>query len=602
MRIRESIVFRGPSHWSTQPTIELRLELQGRTVQDVSKLASLIDRLQAAAGPKLKPLPLCVDGVQISLPIEFEEEALTRECIKASLRLLNESDWREVDITTFEERRLVDMADDLRLGPSSRAILDAATARGISFHRMNRGSLVQLGEGVHQRRIWTAETDATSAIAEAIASDKQLTRSILESIGVNVPLGCLVADAEEAWVVAQQIGLPVVVKPCNANHARGVSLELNDREAILAAYDCAKVQGETDQIMVEQFIVGDHHRLLVVGGRMVAASRGQREFVVGNGRLSITELVAELNEDPRRGENYTDQLDIVHLSEAAAIVLAKQGFDFHSVPTAGERVLIKHVGDLIEDCTDIVHPTTAETAVLAARAVGLDVAGLDVVVTDISKPLADQRGGIVEVNAGPSLSSHVSPLRGKPRPVGDAIIEMLFPGRAASAIPIIVVLSQTGETQLARQLFQSQLNAKNHFAMLSRTRIMVNGKSLPSSGDSHRDVRGILGHPFVEGIVLELSFNELLAHGFPCKHSECVIVDSRSSQQSSVFAGGVEQRFRQVFLAINNLNRDNGQVIVLADSRDSVIGGIESLDSLRDRVSQVDGDDAVYEIVRTILN
>ncbi len=601
MRIRESIVFRGPSHWSMHPTIELKLDLDGRTANDVVRLASFIQRLQTASGLKLECLPASINGDQVSLPVEFEEEALTRECIKASLRLLDESGWRDVDLTTFEERRLVDLADDVRLGPSSRAILDAATARGISFHRLNSGSLVQLGEGVYQRRIWTAETDATSAIAEAIASDKQLTRSILESIGVNVPLGSLVADAEEAWNVALQIGLPVVVKPCNANHARGVSLELNDRDAILAAYECAKVVGETDKIMVEQFIVGDHHRLLVVGGRMVAASRGQREFVVGDGRQTITELVAELNSDPRRGENYTDALDIVNLSEAALIVLAKQGFDFHSVPAAGERVLIKHVGDLIEDCTDIVHPTTAETAVLAAKAVGLDVAGLDIVVSDISKPLADQRGGIVEVNAGPSLSSHVSPLRGKPRPVGDAIIEMLFPGQAPSAIPILVVLSPTGETKLASKLFQSQISEKKRYAMLSRTRILVDGKSLPSSSDLHRDVRGILGHPFVEGIVLELSFSELLRRGFPCKHAECVVVDSRSSQQSSAFTVGAEQSFRQVFHSIQNLIRDGDTLTVLNDKKDMTIKVLESLDELRNRVRVSDSEDFVLEIAKTSL-
>ncbi len=162
---------------------------------------------------------------------------------------------------------------------------------------------------------------------------------------------------------------------------------------------------------------------------MVAASRGQREFVIGDGARTISELVAEVNRDPRRGENYTDPLGVIPLDDAAAIVLAKQGFDFQSIPADGTRVLIKHVGDLIEDCTDMVHPTTAEAAVLAAKAVGLDVAGLDLVASDISKPLSTQRGGIVEVNAGPSLTPHVAPLRGQPRPVGQAIIEMLFPIR-----------------------------------------------------------------------------------------------------------------------------------------------------------------------------
>ncbi len=428
MRIVETTVFRGPSYWSSKPVIQLKLATEADSPERIEAFAELIDRLQRVTGLALERPPLEHDdrAQLVHLAVEYEEEALTRECINTAFRLLEENGGRMPELTTFEERRLVDMADDVRLGPSSRAILDAATARGIPFHRLSRGSLVQLGEGRQQRRIWTAETDATSAIAEAIASDKQLTRTLLETIGVNVPLGGLVSDAEDAWRVAQLIGLPVAVKPCNANHARGVSLDLRDRDSILAAYEWAKVDGETDKVMVEQFILGDHHRLLVVGDKMVAASRGQREYVVGDGKRTIRELVTEVNQDPRRGENYTDLLGIIPLDDAAAIVLSKQRHHFDSIPAVGEQVLVKHVGDLIEDCTSVVHPSTAATAVLAAKAVGLDIAGLDVVAGDISKPLGAQRGGIVEVNAGPSLAPHVSPLRGRPQPLAKRSLRCFF--------------------------------------------------------------------------------------------------------------------------------------------------------------------------------
>jgi cyanophycin synthetase len=601
MRIMESIVFRGPNHWSARSTIELRLDLGGRKENDVQKLSALIHRLQTISGLKLEMLSHFIEGDHASLPVEFEEEALTRECITAALRLLDESSWRDVDLTTFEERRLVDLADDIRLGPSSRAILDAAIAKNIPFYRLNRGSLVQLGEGVHQRRIWTAETDATSAIAEAIASDKQLTRSILESIGVNVPLGSLVANAEEAWEVALQIGLPVVVKPCNANHARGVSLELNDRDAVLAAYDWAKTAGETDQIMVEQFIVGDHHRLLVVGGRMVAASRGQREYVVGDGSHSISELVAEVNRDPRRGLNYTDPLGVIPLNDAAAIVLGKQGFDFQSVPSHGTRVLVKHVGDLIEDCTDMVHPTTAETAVLAATAVGLDVAGLDLVASDISKPLSVQRGGIVEVNAGPSLSPHVAPLRGQPRPVGQAIIEMLFPDNKTSTIPILIAISSTEEWSYTGEMFQRLIRDKKRLARISRNCISVDGKSLPSTSSFHRDVRGILGHPFLEGLVIELSIDDLLRRGFPCAHAEGVVLDLRTKQAGKPIAADHSQRTRRVFQAIRNLLTLHGQVFVIDGDSTVKMEGLDILQTLGDRVTWVDQEKAIEESLKKIF-
>lgn len=389
------------------------------------------------------PSERIADSTELMRPIaaiEMEEELLSRRAFDAARELIEAVALQKEFSVAAKFRELFDYADDVRLGPSSRAILDAATEREIPYYRMTSGSLCQLGEGRLQRRIWTAETDATSAIAESIASDKDLTKRLLRNVGVPIPLGRMVSSPEDAWAAAQEVGFPVVVKPRNANHQRGISIELTKQDEIMRAYHWAIEDGQTQDVMVEQFARGHHHRLLVVGDRMVAASRGRTDSVTGDGIHTVEQLIDALNQDPRRGEAYTDPLSIIKLVAATHIELAKQGLTAASIPEPGRIVLVQRTGDLTTDCTEVVHPDTARQAVLAARVIGLDIAGLDVLAEDIARPLSQQRGAVVEVNAGPSLSPHVAPLFGQPRPVGRAIIEMLFPTDRPSRIPITCVV------------------------------------------------------------------------------------------------------------------------------------------------------------------
>jgi cyanophycin synthetase len=310
----------------------------------------------------------------------------------------------------------------------------AATERGIPHIRLNDGNLVQLGYGAKQRRIWTAETDLTSAIAEGIAHDKDLTKSLLATCGVPVPEGQIVATAAEAWEAAQDIGLPVVVKPSDGNHGRGVSLELSTQHEVEAAFKVAEPHGS--EVMVERFVRGHEHRLLVVGGRVVAAARGDVASVVGDGVMTLTQLVdAQLNTDPRRGLEEDFPLSRIQMDQDEAVVLElqRQGLSPEAVPAAGRTVLIQRNGNVAIDCTDDVHPEVAHIVSLAARVVGLDIAGIDVVAQDISRPLHAQGGAIVEVNAGPGLLMHLKPAEGSPRPVGRAICEHLFPESTGAA-------------------------------------------------------------------------------------------------------------------------------------------------------------------------
>lgn len=350
-------------------------------------------------------------------------------------------------------RRLHEMADRKMLGPSTACIVDAADskARRIPHIRLNDGNLVQLGYGAKSRRIWTAETDSTSAIAESIACDKDLTKTLLAACGVPIPEGRMVDSPADAWDAAQDIGLPVVVKPDNGNHGRGVSLELMTREEVEAAFPIADAEGSG--VMVERHVRGEEHRLLVVNGQLVAAARGESIFIVGDGRATVRELIdSQLNTDPRRGEAEEFPLETIVLEREPGILLLleRQQMTPDAVPADGQKVLIQRTGTYATDVTDEIHPDTARTACLAAKVVGLDIAGIDLVCEDVSHPLADQGGAIVEVNAGPSLLMHLKPAAGQPRPVGEAIVDHLFPGGDSGRIPVIGITGSRDSTAVAQ--------------------------------------------------------------------------------------------------------------------------------------------------------
>lgn len=350
---------------------------------------------------------------------------------------------------------LKDLAEDRLLGPSTGSIVNAAMERKIPTMRLAENNLVQLGYGSKQRRIWTAETDQTSAIAETISRDKDLTKSLLKACGVPVPEGCVVETADDAWEAAQDIGLPVVVKPSDGNHGRGVFTNMLTEQEVRTAFAVAVDEGSS--VIVERFIPGNEHRLLVVGGKMVAAARGDFAFVKGDGQSTIEQLIeTQINSSPSRGPAEENTLNFVRIDSAVRLELERQGFNAQSVPDAGRDVLIQRNGNVSIDATDDVHPDVAETVALAARVVGLDVAGIDLVCEDISKPLSGQRGAIVEVNAGPGLLMHLRPSAGTPRPVGNAIVDYLFPPGEDFNLPIIGIAGSRGKTLVA-QLIASLL-------------------------------------------------------------------------------------------------------------------------------------------------
>ena len=410
---------------------------------------------------------------------------------------------------------LRDMVDDLCIGPSTGCIVDAATERGIPSIRLNEGNLVQLGHGARQHRIWTAETDQTSAIAETISRDKDLTKSLLSACGVPVPEGRVVDSPADAWEAAEDIGVPVVVKPSDGNHGRGVSTELMTQAEVETAYHLADAEGS--EVIVERYVRGNEHRLLVVGGKLAAAARGEQAWVTGDGKLTISELIdAQLNSDPRRGEAEEFPLDIIHLPSNAVIRadVERQGYNGDSIPVAGKKVLIVRTGNVANDVTDLVHPDIAAMAELAARIIGLDIAGVDLVAEDISKPLHVQDAAIVEINAGPGLLMHLKPATGQPRPVGKAIVDSLFKAEDNGRIPIVGICGTTGKTQVA-QLVASLLRLSGqHIGLACSAGLSFDNRVLDTRDcATWTAAQKVLLNRNVEAAVIENSIATILNEG-----------------------------------------------------------------------------------------
>jgi cyanophycin synthetase len=421
---------------------------------------------------------------------------------------------------------LTDMVESLCLGPSTANIVDAASVRKIPSIRLTDGNLVQLGHGASQRRIWTAETEQTSAIAEGIASDKDLTKSLLASCGVPVPAGELVTSAEAAWEAAQDIGVPVVVKPYDGNHGRGVSLNLMTEADVTAAYALAARKGESQSVIVERFVAGDEHRLLVVGKRLVAAAAGESLWVTGDGKSNVIELCdAQINRvDPRRGTTEDAPLNVITPHETAEIILElqRQNMDAYSIPLDGQKVLIQPNGNVSTDVTDKVHPQVAAMATLAARVVGLDIAGIDIVTSDITRPLHETGGAIIEVNASPGLLAHLKPAVGEPRNVGEAIVDYLFAPEEGGRMPIVGIAGKHGTTMAARLIaWLLQISGKK-VGLTCNDGLFVNGRLLPRDGFSDWETgERLLLNKNVEAAVFESSPRMILSEGLA--YDKCAV-------------------------------------------------------------------------------
>ena len=403
------------------------------------------------------------------------------------------------------------------LGPSTMSLVKAAEDRNIPWLRLNEQSLVQLGHGKYQQRIQATVTGKTSHIAVELASDKEETNKILGSLGLPVPRQELVQSEGAARRAARKIGFPVVTKPYNGNHGRGISIRLTSDEEVVEGF--LKAQEISRSVIVETYLEGDDHRLLVVNGELVAATRRTPGHVVGDGTHTIRELVEIVNQDPRRGIGHEKVLTRIELDAQADMMMTRVEVTADSVPEAGRAIYLRSTANLstggtATDVTDIIHPDNREMAVRAIKAIGLDVGGVDFLSTNIAESYKTIGGGICEVNAAPGFRMHVAPSEGKPRDAAGPVIDMLFPQGTPSRVPIAAITGTNGKTTTSRMLAHIAKMAAFTPGLTTTDGVYIDGQRTVE-GDMTGPVsaRMVLADPQIDFAVLETARGGLLRAG-----------------------------------------------------------------------------------------
>ena len=403
------------------------------------------------------------------------------------------------------------------LGPSTASLVRAAEARGIPWLRLNDQSLVQLGHGRYQQRIQATVTGRTPHIAVELASDKEETNKILATLGLPVPRQELVQSEGQAVRAARRIGYPVVTKPYNGNHGRGISIRLTTEQEVAAGFAVAREHSRS--VIVETFLEGDDHRLLVVNGQLVAATRRTPGHVVGDGLHTVAQLVDVVNQDPRRGVGHEKVLTRLELDAQASMMLERAGLTAESVPEAGRVVYLRSTANLstggtATDVTDVIHPDNREMAERAVRAIGLDVGGVDFLSKDITETYRRIGGGICEVNAAPGFRMHVAPSEGTPRDVAGPVIDMLFPPGAASRVPIAAVTGTNGKTTTARMLAHVTKMAGYTPGLTTTDGVYIDGhRTVQGDMTGPVSARMVLADPQIDIAVLETARGGLVRAG-----------------------------------------------------------------------------------------
>jgi cyanophycin synthetase len=465
--------------------------------------------------------------------VEYSEEAVGRLAMQLAHNLIDAAMADTPFDLTGALAELRDLDEDVRLGPSTGAIVAAAVARDIPIRRLTEGSMVMFGWGSRQRRIQAAEMDTTSAIGEAVAQDKELTKKLLHAAGVPVPIGRTAEDAEDAWLAAQEIGLPVVIKPKDGNQGKGVTVNIMTKEHLTKAFHTAREF--RDDIMVERYLPGHDFRLLVIGNKLVAAARRDPPQVVGDGKHTVRELVELVNADPRRGSGHSTSLTKIRFDDIALARLALQDLDADSIPDKGQRVILRNnanlsTGGTATDVTDDVHPEVAARAVEAAQMIGLDICGVDVVCDDVLQPIENQRGGVVEVNAAPGLRMHISPSYGKGRAVGEAIVNTMFAPGDNGRIPVVAVTGTNGKTTTVRLIAHLLTASGLRTGMTNTDGVYIEGRQTDSGDCSGpRSARNVLLHPDVDAAVFETARGGVLREGLAFDRCQVAVVTNIGS-------------------------------------------------------------------------
>ncbi len=574
LKIIETRVYRGPNYWNYEPAIKLVVDLgvlehfptntitgftegllqmlpdvglhscgtgrvggfadrlaEGTWVGHVAEHIAL--QLQREAGTEVGRGKTRGTGEpgQYHVVYSYAEESVGVAAGQLAVRLVNHLVKAERDFDFVAElERLILLAERAALGPSTQAILDEAALRDIPYIRLNEQSLVQLGHGVHQQRIRATMTSLTGSLGVDIASDKKLTNRLLAATGVPVPRSEVVRDADGAVAAAGRIGYPVAMKPLDGNHGRGVMLNLTDPDAVRGAYPVAREQSRGGAVVVETYLVGNDYRCLVIGGVLRAVAQRVPAHIDGDGKHTVTELVEVTNADPRRGIGHEKVLTRIKIDDESIAYAREQGFELADVPPRGQRVYLKRTGNMSTggisiDRTEEAHPDNVEIAELAARVVGLDIAGIDLICPDVSQPVRETGGGIVEVNAAPGFRMHTNPTEGEAQYVAKPVIDSLFPPGAPSRIPIVAVTGSNGKTTTARMIAHIMKGMGRKVGLTSTDGIYVDGRIVRKADASGpKSASMVLQNPTVDFAVFEVARGGILREGLGYQRNDVAVV------------------------------------------------------------------------------
>jgi cyanophycin synthetase len=431
----------------------------------------------------------------------------------------------EAELETFIVR-----AERTAFGPSTQAIIDEAESRDIPWIRLNQASLVQLGQGVHQRRVRATMTSNTSSIAVDIASDKDLTGRLLNAAGLPVPRSESVRTVDQAVAVANRVGYPVVVKPLDGNHGRGVCLDLYQEDDVRDAFPIAQEQSRRGWVIVETQVIGKDYRCLVIDGRIAAIAERVPAHVVGDGLHSVEELVEITNSDPRRGVGHEKVLTRIKVDDAAIELVRSQGYELSDVPPDGTMVKLTLTGNMSTggisiDRTLEAHPENVEIAEEAAQVIGLDIAGIDFISPDITEPVRETGGAIVEVNAAPGFRMHTHPTIGDPQFIAKSVVDMLFPPGAPSRIPIVAVTGTNGKTTTSRMIAHIFKGMGRKVGMTSTDGIVIDERLLiRADASGPKSARMVLQNPRVDFAVFEVARGGILREGLGYERNDVAVV------------------------------------------------------------------------------
>ena len=463
---------------------------------------------------------------QYHVVYEYEEENVGLEAGDIALQLLEQllpeklrtPELLRPDFDFKEEARsLIRYAENRQLGPSTSSLVKAAETRDIPWLRLNSRSLIQFGQGKHQKRIQATITSSTSHIAVELASDKEETNRLLGDLGLPVPRQRFVRNEKEAVRAAEKLGYPVVLKPLDANHGRGVTTDVRDEEQVRVAF--VKAREHSRSVLVETFLEGLDHRMLVIGGELVAVAKRVPGHVIGDGEHTITQLVEIVNRDPRRGIGHEKVLTRLELDDEAVRMMARKQMTAESKPARGEVVMLRGTGNLSTggtaiDLTDVTHPDNREMAKRAARGIGLDVVGVDFITPDITQSYREVGGGICEVNAAPGFRMHVAPTEGTPRDVGRTVVDMLFPPGTTGRIPIATITGTNGKTTTARMLAHIHKMNGSTVGLTTTDGVYVDGeRTVAGDMTGPTAARMVLCDPIVDCAVLETARGGLASRG-----------------------------------------------------------------------------------------